>query len=66
MCDKNTKNNTCTCNKNCSCNCCSGKATCFNNHKHGEETKLGRVDKKGHEQSKFHHICGDMGCKKNY
>ena len=31
--------------------------------KHHEEGKIGRVDKIGHEQSKFRRKCGDQGCR---
>ena len=63
-CGKNCScNKNCSCEKHCSCSSCNkGQSHCAKN----SAGKVGRVEKAGHEQNKFHHICGDMGCKKKY
>ena len=67
------------CKGNCSCsnraakqscgcaekNCCSN--SCVKSHgKHAGQEAHSKVAQKGHEQSKFHHKCGDQGCKDHY
>jgi len=61
---KDKSKSSCCSSENSKNSCSCDKARAHEaNHKHPEYTHLGRVSKVGHEQSKFHHICGDQGCR---
>jgi len=69
----NNKNCNCTDEKRCTCPGCphaqSGMnkaACCGNSNKHTHEKGKEGIQKSGHEQSKYHHICDDQGCKKQH